>query len=212
MHEDPINTFVLIDRLEAAELDASERFDWEVAAWAGRSLRRVWLRSEGERTSGITSHADVELLAGVAIARWWEIVAGARHDFEPGPDRTWAALGVQGIAPYGFDLEATAYLGDGGRTALRIDAADTFAITPRLILEPALELDWHGSADRERGFGRGLSRGELALRLRYEIRREIAPYVGLVREKAFGDTADLRRAVGRDPDDTRLVAGIRLWF
>lgn len=210
--EDPFNTFVLIDRLEAAELDASERLDWEVRAWAGRSLRRIWLRSEGERVSGDPSHADVELLAGIAIARWWELVAGARHDFEPGPGRTWAAFGAQGVAPYGFELEATAYLGDGGRAAARVDAGHELAITPRLILEPEIELDWYGSADRERGLGRGLARVELALRLRYEIRREIAPYVGVVREKAFGDTADLRRAAGRDPDDTRLVAGVRLWF
>jgi len=211
-HEDPFNSFVLIDRLEAAEAHGAERLDWDVEAWVGRSLRRVWLRSKGEHLGGATAHADVELFAGIAIARWWEIVAGARHDFEPNPSRTWAALGVQGLAPYGFELEATAYLGEGGRSAARVDAAQEFAITPRLIVEPSLELDWYGSSDRERGLGRGLSSGELALRLRYEVRREVAPYVGVVREKAFGETADLRRAAGRDPDDTRVVAGIRLWF
>ena len=149
---------------------------------------------------------------GQGFARWWEIVAGARADFAPGPDQEWAAVGVRGLAPYGLDLEATAYLGSGGRTALRVETRYELLVTNRLILEPSLELDWHGQSDPERGLGSGLAEAELGLRLRYEVRREVAPYVGLVRERSFGRTADFGAQPGRDPDDTRLVAGIRVWF
>ena len=212
MHEDPFNTFVLLDRLEAAEADGAERLDWEVSAWAGRSLRRLWLRSEGGRRGGETMRADVELLGGMLVARWWEVVAGVRHDAEPGRSRTWGAFGVQGLAPYGFELEATAYVGEGGRSAARIEAGHELPVTPRLILEPSLEADWYGRSDRERGIGRGLSRAEAGLRIRYELRREVAPYLGVVREKTFGETKALERAAGRDPDESMLVLGIRLWF
>ena len=212
MLEDPLNTLVLLDRLELAEAHGAERLEWEASAWVGRSLRRLWLRSKGERHDGETQRADVEILGGLAIARWWEVVAGVRRDIEPGPGRSWAAFGVQGVAPYGFELEATAYLAEGGRSSARIEAAHEMPITPRLIVEPSLELDWYGASDRERGIGRGLSSGEAALRIRYEIRREIAPYLGVVREMAFGETEDLVRAADRDPNDTMIVAGIRLWF
>ena len=113
-----------------------------------------------------------------------------------------------------FRLEATAYLGSGGRTALRVDTRYELLVTNRLILEPLLELDWHGAktTPSARPSARASPTAELGLRLRYEIRREIAPYVGLVRERSFGRTADFARAAGRDPDDTRLVAGIRVWF
>src|SRR5690606_27736044 len=212
MLEDPLNAFVLLDRLELAEAHGAERLEWDVSAWFGRSLRRLWLRSEGERHDGTTRRADVEILGGIAVARWWDVVGGVRRDFEPGPGRTWAAFGVQGLGPYGFEVEATAYLAEGGRSAARVEAAYELPITPRLIVEPSLELDWHGASDRERGIGRGLSRGEVALRVRYEIRREIAPYLGIVREMSFGETEKLERAANRDPNDTMLVAGIRLWF
>ena len=135
-----------------------------------------------------------------------------RSDFAPGADQNWAAMGVRGLAPYRFDVEATAYLGSGGRAALRLETTFELLVTNRLILEPLLELDWHGQTDAARAVGAGLSDGELGLRLRYEIRREIAPYVGITRVRSFGRTADLARAAGRDSDDTRFVAGLRAWF
>jgi copper resistance protein B len=117
-----------------------------------------------------------------------------------------------GLTPHRFALEATAYLADGGRSAARFEGEYELLITQRLILQPQLELNWYGQADAARGVGPGLSTGEAALRLRYELRREVAPYVGLVRERKYGATADAARANGDDPDDTRLVAGVRLRF
>lgn len=162
--------------------------------------------------SGRTESAELEVLWGKSFARWWDFVAGARQDFRPSPDQSWAAFGVQGLAPYRFELEATAYVGEAGRTAARLEAEYELLITNRWILQPRVELNWYGDDDPVRGVGSGLADGELGLRLRYEFRREVAPYVGLVQERNFGGTADLARAAGRDPKDTRLVAGVRLWF
>jgi copper resistance protein B len=212
MIEDPLNKLVVLDRLETQDAEGGDVLHWDVDTWIGRDLGKLWIRSEGDRRSGDTERADLELLWGKAFARWWELAAGARADFAPGPDQEWAAVGVRGLALYGLGLEATAYLGSGGRTSLRVDTRYELLVTNRLILEPSLELDWYGESDLERGRGSGLAEGELGLRLRYEIRREIAPYVGLLYERSFGGTADLARSAGRDPDDTRLVAGIRAWF
>lgn len=206
--EDPFNHSFVLDRLETHDGDLA----WDARLWLGYDLNRVTLRSEGERTDGSTERAELQLLWTRAVARWWDFVAGARADFQPGPSRTWAAFGVQGLAPYRLEVEATAFVADGGDSAARIQAEYELLITPRLILQPQIELDWYGQTDAARGIGAGLSSAELALRLRYEVRREVAPYVGLVRERKYGETANLARAVGADADDTRLVLGLRLRF
>lgn len=212
MHDDPLNKAVLVDRLEAHDVANGSLASWDVDAWVGRSLTKLWIRTEGERRASATERAELELLWGKSFARWWDLVAGARRDFEPGPARDWAAVGVRGLAPYRFDIAATAYLGDGKRSALRFESTYDLLVTNKLVLQPLVELDWYGKADASRGIGAGLAAGEFGLRLRYEIRREVAPYVGLVRERKFGSTADLARANGADADDTRWVAGIRLSF
>ncbi len=130
----------------------------------------------------------------------------------PGPTQNWAAVGVRGTAPYRIDLEATAYVGDGGRAALRVKSHYELLVTNKLILQPLAELNWYAKRDAARGLGAGLASAEIGLRLRYEVKREVAPYVGLVAERKFGATADFARAAAHDPSDTRLVAGIRLRF
>src|SRR5690606_27593718 len=183
MREDPLNSFVLLDRLEVRDASGAEIVDFELSAWVGRTLDRLWIRSEARRQGGETGHAALELLWGRGVARWWDVVAGIRRDFEPGPAETWAAFGIQGLAPYRFEVEATAYLGEGGRTAARLEARHGLLITNRLVLEPLVELEAHGRSDPARGIGAGLASGEIGLRLRYEPRREIAPYLGVVRER-----------------------------
>ena len=209
MVEDPFNRLVLFDELETQDGDLTS---WDFEGWVGRSAHRVWIRTEGERDSGTTENAELQLLYGRPIAPWWDVVAGVRHDFEPGPSRSWAVFGIQGLAPYRFDLEANAFVGEGGRSAARVEADYDLLITNRLVLQPQIELDWYGQSDLVRGIGAGFSSAEIALRLRYEIRREVAPYIGLARERSFGRTADLARAAGLDTRDTRWVAGVRLWF
>lgn len=212
MKEDPFDKLVLADRLETQNADGGDVSSWDMRAWVGHSLNRLWIRSEGERRSATTERADLQFLWGHSIGRWWDVVAGVRQDFRPGPTQSWTAFGVQGLAPYRFEFEATAYVAEGGRTSARVEAEYDVLITNRLILQPLIELNWYGKGDPARGIGPGFSSAETGLRLRYEFRREVAPYVGLVRQGTFGGTADLLRAAGGDTADTRLVAGIRLWF
>jgi copper resistance protein B len=209
MLEDPFNRSVVFDELE---LHDGDDLRWDANAWLGYSYNKLAIRTEGERDEGDTERAELQLLWTHAFARWWDVVAGARADFEPGSTQTWAAFGVQGLAPYRFDLEATAFVGENGDTAARFEAEYDLKITRRWILQPQLELNWYGQADRERRLGSGLSSVEAGLRLRYELRREVAPYVGLVRKRLAGGTADLARSAGVDADDSSLVAGVRLRF
>jgi len=210
--EDPLNRALRIDELEALDGDGANDLRWDASAWVGYSLNKLAIRTEGEKSDGSTERAELQLLWAHSVARWWDIVAGARADFAPGSDKTWAAFGVQGLAPYRFEVQATAFVSDGGDSAARVEAEYDLLITSKLILQPQIELNWHGQSDLERGYGSGLSSGEAGLRLRYEIRREVAPYVGLVHERLWGDSADAAQAAGRDAADTSLVAGIRVRF
>lgn len=211
MLENPLNKLLLLDRLEWHDATGSP-LTWDVDAWIGRDLTKLWIRTEGERRDDVTEHAELEILWGKSFARWWDFVAGARYDAQPSPERSWAAFGFRGTAPYRFDMEATAYVGESGDAALRFEARYDLLITNRLVLQPELDLDAYAQSDASRGTGAGLAEGELGLRLRYEVRREIAPYVGLVHVRSFGRTADFAQAAGNETHDTRLVAGLRLWF
>ncbi len=212
-HDDAIHHFVLVERLEWQGAERADALEWDMRAWLGRDLERLWLRTEGERTEEEgTQISQVEVLWGHAFARWWELVAGARLDQAPGPSQTWAAFGVQGLAPYRIELEATAYLGESGRTALQIEAQYGLLLTNRLILQSMLELDLYGEDDPQRRIGAGLSTTEIGLRLRFEWRRELAPYVGVTWIRMWGETADLARPAGESAEETRWVAGLRFWF
>lgn len=211
-HDNGIQRYVLLDRLEGWDADPGAGAAWAMQGWVGTDLNRLWLRSEGERVDGRTESADLEALYGRSVSRWWDVVAGVRHDFNPGGSQDFAAIGVMGLAPYMFEVQATGYIGQSGQTAARLEVEYEMLLTNRLILQPMVEADFYGRNDERRGIGSGLSTAEAGLRLRYEITRQFAPYVGIVREQAFGRTADLRRADGEDTDDTRVIAGFRIWF
>jgi copper resistance protein B len=211
-HETRSFAMLQLERLETWSADEGTGLLWDAQGWAGGDINKLWLRTEGERVDDTTEAADVELLYGRAVARWWDLVAGVRHDFEPGSSQSWAALGIVGLAPQKFEVEATAYVADSGRTALRFEAAYELLLTNRLIAEPLLELNLLGKDDPERGLGSGLTAAEIGVRVRYEITRRFAPYVGVVCERAYGETADLREALGEEVDDTRVVFGVRAWF
>ena len=146
------------------------------------------------------------------IARWWDVQAGVRHDFSDGPSRTWAAFGVQGLAPYWFEVEATVYVGDDGRSAARLVGEYELLLTQRWVLQPKIELNLYGKEDAANRIGAGLAKADVGLRLRYEIRREFAPYVGIVWTRHFGETADLAREADEKVSGAQFVAGLRIWF
>jgi copper resistance protein B len=161
--------------------------------------------------SGIRD-ADVEVLWNRVISAWWNLQAGGRQDFGPGQLRTWAAVGIQGLAPQWFETEATVYASDEGRTAARLKAQYDLLLTQRLVLQPFAEANLYGRSDPAHQIGSGLSDLEVSVRLRYEVRREFAPYVGLVWLRRFGGTADLARSAGGNASDLELAAGLRIWF
>ena len=212
VHDDTVQHYVLFNRLEGFDADHGPGMAWEGQGWIGKDRDKLWLRSEGERTGGRTESADLEVLYGRAIARWWDAVAGVRHDFRPGASQDFVAIGVQGLAPYKFEVEATAYIGSSGQAGARLEVEYEALLTNRLILQPLVEVNAYARSDARRGIGAGLGTVEAGLRLRYEVTRQFAPYIGIVRERAFGRTAGMRRAAGDHASDTRFVAGVRLWF
>ena len=212
VHDNPIESYTVFNRLETWDADSGNAFRWEGSSWIGTDLNRLWLRSEGERRSGRLEDAGLEVLYGHSVATWWDVLAGVRHDFKPGASQDFAAVGVMGLAPYKFEVAATAYIGQSGQTAARFEAEYETLLTNRLILQPMVEVNLYGQDDARRSIGSGLSTVEAGLRLRYEITRRFAPYIGVVQERAFGSTAAFRRADGEDINDTRIVAGVRIWF
>jgi copper resistance protein B len=203
---------VLVDQLEWREGDGMNGPAWNAQGWYGTDYNKLWFKTEGERFGSVTQDGRVELLWDRIFSRWWSWQAGVRHDFGNGPSRNWLALGVQGLAPYWFNIEATAYVGDAGRTAARLEAEYELLFTQRLILQPEFEVNAYGKDDPERQIGAGFSNLQLGLRLRYEFRREFAPYIGVVWERSLGKTADMARNAGEDPSVLQVLAGIRFWF
>lgn len=192
--------------------DGADGPAWDVQGWYGTDYNKLAFKTEGVRVGNVTEDARAELLWDRIFSRWWSAQAGVRHDFAEGPSRNWLALGVQGLAPYFFHIEATAYLGDAGRTAARFRAEYELLFTQRIVLQPLFELNAYGKDDPERHIGAGVSDLQLGLRLRYEIRRECAPYVGVAWLRSLGKTADLVHEAGEDPSVVQFVAGIRFWL
>ena len=212
MGDNAIHSYMLINRLEAWDNKPRTGMAWEGKGWIGTDLNRVWLRTEGERVGNHTEAANAEVLYGHSITPWWDVVGGVRQDFKPGTSQTFAAIGVQGLAPQKFEVSAMLYAGQHGQTAARFEAEYELLLTNRLILQPLVEVNAFGKDDRTRGIGSGLSTAEAGLRLRYEITRRFAPYIGVTREQAFGRTADFRRQADERTGQTRVVAGFRAWF
>ena len=201
-----------VENLEVLRTDGDTAVAYDLEGWYGRTYDRAVLKAEGDIDGGDIAEARTELLWGRAFAPFWDTQLGVRYDSGEGPNREWLAFGVEGLAPYWFEIEATAYLGESGRSALRFDASYDLLLTQKLILQPRIEVNVYGKRDAERGLGSGLSDVSAALRIRYEIRRELAPYFGIEWVRTYGETEDFARAAGEDPNDTRLVAGLRFWF
>jgi len=202
---------VLGDRLEYQEDSDSTVYD--IQAWYGTTYNRFVIKAEGDIADGTLEESSTELLWGHALNAYFDTQFGVRLDqYDEGKDRQWLAIGMQGLAPYWFELDVTAYVGDDGRTALSAEAEYELLLTQRLILQPRAELNLYGKDDLDNRLGSGLSDLALGLRLRYEFSRQFAPYIGVEWTDTYGDTADYRRAAGEDTSDTQFVAGLRFWF
>jgi copper resistance protein B len=212
VHDQAVHTFVLFDQLEGQGGIGPRALDWDMRGWVGTDLTRGWFRSEGEGRDGRVHEAQLHAFIGRKVSRWWDLLAGVRQDLRPGRAQTWAAVGVQGLAPYWFDVAVTAYLGAAGRTHVRVETEYDLLVTNRLIVQPLVEAEVYGKADPDHGAGAGLSTVDAGVRLRYEIRRRVAPYLGVTWHRAFFGTADRATAAGLRPGHTRLALGLRLWW
>jgi len=203
---------LLFDQFEYVHGDNANGLAVDAQAYYGSDTDKLWLKLDGERTGGRLGETRTEALWAHATSAFWDTQLGVRHDFGDGPGRNWAAFGVQGLSPYWFDVEATAYVGQSGRTALRLEAEYDLLLTQKLIVTPDIEINAYGKRDPARQIGSGLSNVELGVRLRYEIARQFAPYVGFDWNRRVGGTADLVRTAGEPAFDHQIVAGIRFWF
>lgn len=187
-------------------------YSWEVEGWYGGDINRFAFKTEGEGASGDgLEAAEVQLLYSRAVSRYTDVQVGLRYDVEP-RSKAYLTLGADAMFPYWFEAEGALFLSEDGDLLARVEGSYDWRLTQRLILQPRAELEFAAQDIPEGHIGSGLSTGELGLRLRYEIRREFAPYVGVSYERAFGDTADFARAHGEDVETTRFVVGLRAWF
>lgn len=200
---------VMVDELEFAGGRGDDGYRWDAEAWIGGDLNRLVLKTEGEGARTL-HEAEVQALYSRAVGPYFDVQAGVRHDIEPRPSRTYAVLGVEGLAPYWFELEAHAFLSDRGELFARLGASYDQLLTQRLVLQPRAELNI--AAQDAPGVAGGPTDVDLGLRLRYEIKREFAPYVGVSYERKIGGTADLARRAGEDVGGARFVVGLRAWF
>lgn len=188
-------------------------YRWSSQAWIGGDLDRLVVKSEGEGAIGRSvENADLQALYSRAIDPYWNVQVGLRQAILPGPNRAYAVLSIEGLAPYWVETEASLFLSSKGDLLARAEAYHDLRITERLVLQPRAELNFAAQTVRENRIGAGLSDTELGLRLRYEIAREFAPYVGLSWERRIGRTARLARDAGEEAGGVRFVTGLRFWF
>jgi len=210
-------SFLVTELLEYRESRAAGAIRWDIYGWHGGDVNRLWVKTEGlQDVAGGGGEREAQLLYGRLISPFFDLQAGVRFANRSGPgpnqSRTYAAIGVQGIAPYRYSLEATLFVSQHGQISMRATATYDQQLTQRLILQPRFEFDAAVQEDRSFGVGSGLNKTELGLRLRYEVKREFAPYVGVSWTQSYGSTKRLARADGEDTSLISIVVGVRMWF
>ena len=193
--------------------DGEDSYVWDVQGWYGGDIDKFWFKTEGGGDiDDSPGEIEVQTLWSHAIHPWFDFQAGARLDFESGFERSHLALGVQGLAPYSFEVDAAAFISDDGDVSARFEGEYDVWLTQRLVLQPRLELELHAQDIPERSIGSGLSSGEIGVRLHYQIVREFAPYLGVEYERLFSGTADAAQRAGEDVGGWSVVVGVRTWF
>ncbi|WP_244119093.1 copper resistance protein B [Burkholderia gladioli] len=212
MGDTELHSYFVFDQLEWQRRAAGGTLNWNGNGWIGGDLDRLWLRTEGSRVGSRLEDAEVQALWGHSITPWWDLVAGVRHDFRPSAAQTWLAFGIQGLALYNFESEVTAFVGQRGQASLRVEGRYDLLITNRLILQPSLEANLFAKNDAARGQGAGLGDTSLGLRLRYEVDRQFAPYLGISWDRSYGNSARMVVREGGRRSELSVLAGVRMWF
>jgi copper resistance protein B len=207
-----IYTHAIFNQLEGRWNGSNTEFRWQGQGWVGTDYDKLWIKSEGTLSKGMVDDGQDQFLYSRAITTYFDLQGGLRSDIDSRPIRNWAAFGIQGLAPYFFDLEVTGFVSGEGHLAAKLEASYDVLLTQRLILQPQLELNLYSKADPVRLVGAGFSDIDTGLRLRYEFSRKFAPYIGVVYQGKFGQTANFARQAGDSTGDFRFVFGIRTWF
>tara|TARA_R110002153_G_scaffold135986_1_gene285748 strand:- start:214 stop:1038 length:825 start_codon:yes stop_codon:yes gene_type:complete len=202
---------LLGDRLEYNEQANAGVFDLQ--AWYGTTFDRLVIKTEGDFSEGSIEENQTDILWGHAVSAYWDTQAGVRLDYnKEGENRQWLAFGLQGLAPYWFELDMTAYVGERGNTAFTLEAEYELLLTQKLIIQPRAEITLYGKNDKQNELGSGLSSSAIGFRVRYEFTRQFAPYIGVEWSNKFGNTADYATSSGQSSNNTAFVAGIKFWF
>lgn len=202
---------IMGDLFEYQSRAGEDGYRWNGKAWFGGDINRFVVKTEGEGGGKLES-AEVQALYSRAWDQVTDLQIGIRQDIEPNPSRTYLAVGFETLLPYWFEVEGALFVGERGQVLGRLDGSYDFQLTQRLVLQPRLEMNFAARDDAAAGLGAGLSDAEAGLRLRYEIKREFAPYIGVSWERKFGDTADYARAGGDRAETTSFVIGLRAWY
>lgn len=211
--DDQIFTFFQAEQLEYRFKDGKDSLNWDAQGWIGEDYNKLWIKTEGEKVfGGRLEEAEVQVLYSRLIHPFWDIQVGGRYDARPQPQRGFGVIGLQGLAPYFFEVDAAGFVSHEGDVSARLKAEYELLLTQKLILQPSAEFNLAAQQVEKLGIGSGLTDVELGLRLRYEFVREFAPYVGVSWERKIGKTADFARDEGEDVDALSLVTGVRFWF
>lgn len=218
IEDNPVVYLLLFDQLEYKTGEGRGAFAWNVQGWIGTDYNRFWVKTEGERELSVNEdgNAEFQLLYSRLISPYFDFQAGVRHDelYGSGPhrQRSFGVIGIQGLGLYWFELEFALFASEDGDVSTRLTGEYDLLITQRLVLQPRLETEVAVQEVEEFGVGEGFNYVELGARLRYEIRRELAPYIGVSWLRKVGETADIARRKGEEADDLSFVLGLRLWF
>jgi len=202
----------IFNQLEGRWNGSNPEFRWDGQGWIGTDYDKLWIKSEGTLSKGALDDGQQQFLYSRAVTTYFDLQGGLRSDLDSRPTRNWAAFGIQGLAPYFFDLEVTGFVSGEGHLAAKLEASYDLLITQRLILQPQIELNLYSKADPARLVGAGFSDIDTGLRLRYEFDRKFAPYIGVVYQGKFGQTVNFARQAGESTGDFRFAFGVRVWF
>ena len=210
--DDPLLYLFKADQLELRNGDEEDVAVFEGHFWVGKDLHKLWIKSEIEATENETESAEWQLLYHRALDPNWDLQVGLRTDVRPEPKRNWLALGFYGVAPYWFEVDTALFVEESGQVNLRLAAEYEMMLTQKWVLAPEVELNWYSDDDDELALAAGFADIEAGIRLRYEVTRQLAPYIGVNYEGLLGDTRDLAKDSDAETSDTQLVAGLRFWF
>jgi copper resistance protein B len=207
----------MVDQLEYRTNSGSDFLRWDIQGWRGTDYNKMWFKLEGEdEVSSDAADLELQALYSRAVSAFWDFQIGARYDASYGlnsaDDRYFAVVGFQGLAPYWFEMEPALFVSDKGDVSARLTATYDILFSQYVFLQPRLEVNVSATEDRESGTGRGVNDVQIGARLRYQIRREFAPYIGFAWSRELGDTADFTRAEGGEVNILSFIAGLRIWF